>query len=60
MFTIFLDTCPLVLPWLKKSDPLMTDIRNKYGNDYLKRLEFDGAFNTLKLRTPKQTRRIQL
>jgi penicillin amidase len=34
----------------QKSDPLMTDIRNKYGNDYLKDLGLDGAFNTLQIK----------
>jgi penicillin amidase len=34
-----LDTCLLVLRWRKKSDPLLTDIRNKYGMEYVKILE---------------------
>jgi penicillin amidase len=37
----------------QKSDPLMTDIRNKYGNEYLKDLGLDGAFNTLQIKNAK-------
>jgi penicillin amidase len=37
----------LVLQWPKKSDPL-TDIRNKYGAEYLKDLGINGEFNTTK------------
>lgn len=34
----------------QKSDPLMTDIRNKYGTEYIKDLGLDGVFNTVKIR----------
>jgi intein-encoded DNA endonuclease-like protein len=34
MFIIFLDTCLLVLLWRIKQ--ILTDIRNKYGMEYLK------------------------
>ena len=37
----------------QKSDPLMTDIRNKYGMDYLKDFGIDGSFNTTKIRNAK-------
>jgi penicillin amidase len=32
----------LVSPWHKKTDPLLTDIRNKYGMDYPKDFNLDG------------------
>ena len=38
----------------QKSDPLMTDIRNKYGIEYLKDLGLDGAFNTLQIKNAKE------
>ncbi|SHN49208.1 penicillin amidase [Flavobacterium fryxellicola] len=37
----------------QKSDPLLTDIRNKYGMDYLKDFGIDGAFNTTKIKNAK-------
>ena len=37
----------------QKSDPLMTDIRNKYGMDYLKDFGLDGSFNTTKIKNVK-------
>ena len=37
----------------QKSDPLMTDIRNKYGMEYLKDLGIDGSFNTTKIKNAK-------
>ncbi|MBE0392658.1 penicillin acylase family protein [Flavobacterium sp. PL002] len=37
----------------QKSDPLMTDIRNKYGMEYLKDLGIDGAFNSVKIKNSK-------
>jgi penicillin amidase len=37
----------------QKSDPLMTDIRNKYGVEYLKDLGLDGAFNSLQIKNAK-------
>ena len=36
-----------------KSDPLLTDIRNKYGMDYLKDFGIDGSFNTTKIKNAK-------
>jgi penicillin amidase len=45
VYNIF-DTCRLVLPWHKKTDPLLTDIRNKYGMEYLKDFGLDGELNT--------------
>jgi penicillin amidase len=33
------------LPWHKKTDPLLTDIRNKYGMEYLKDFGLDGELN---------------
>lgn len=38
----------------QKSDPLMTDIRNKYGIKYIKDLGLDGVFNTLKIKNAKE------
>ena len=37
----------------QKSDPLMTDIRNKYGMEYLKDLGIDGSFNHTKIKNSK-------
>lgn len=34
----------------QKSDPLLTDIRNKYGAEYLKDLGINGEFNTTKIK----------
>ncbi|MGO4905579.1 penicillin acylase family protein [Flavobacterium sp. W20_MBD1_R3] len=36
-----------------KSDPLLTDIRNKYGMEYLKDFGIDGSFNTTKIKNAK-------
>ena len=38
----------------QKSDPLMTDIRNKYGMDYIKDFGLDGSFNTTKIKNAKE------
>lgn len=38
----------------QKSDPLMTDIRNKYGIEYLKDLGLDSTFNTLQIKNAKE------
>jgi penicillin amidase len=38
----------------QKTDPLLTDIRNKYGMDYLKDFGIDGSFNTTKIKISKQ------
>ncbi|MBF7091247.1 penicillin acylase family protein [Flavobacterium sp. ALJ2] len=38
----------------QKTDPLMTDIRNKYGNEYLKDLGLNGEFNTTQIRSSKE------
>jgi penicillin amidase len=38
----------------QKSDPLLTDIRNKYGMDYLKDFGIDGAFNTTRIKNAKE------
>ena len=37
----------------QKSDPLMTDIRDKYGIDYLKDLGLDGSFASLQIKNAK-------
>ncbi|WP_091173339.1 penicillin acylase family protein [Flavobacterium sinopsychrotolerans] len=37
----------------QKSDPLLTDIRNKYGMEYLKDFGIDGSFNTTKIKNAK-------
>jgi penicillin amidase len=37
----------------QKSDPLMTDIRDKYGLDYLKDLGLDGSFASLQIKNAK-------
>ena len=38
----------------QKTDPLLTDIRNKYGMDYLKDFGLEGEFNTTQIKTSKQ------
>jgi penicillin amidase len=38
----------------QKTDPLMTDIYNKYGAEYLKDLGIEGEFNTTKIRSSKE------
>lgn len=38
----------------QKSDPLLTDIRNKYGMDYLKDFGLDGSFNTTRIKNAKE------
>ena len=38
----------------QKTDPLLTDIRNKYGMDYLKDFGIEGNFNTTKIKIAKQ------
>ena len=35
----------------QKTDPLLTDIRDKYGMNYLKDFGIDGAFNTTQLKS---------
>ncbi|MFV8327672.1 penicillin acylase family protein [Flavobacterium sp. ZS1P14] len=37
----------------QKSDPLLTDIRNKYGMAYLKDFGIDGSFNTTRIKNAK-------
>ncbi|WP_114755097.1 penicillin acylase family protein [Flavobacterium glaciei] len=37
----------------QKSDPLLTDIRNKYGMEYLKDFGIDGSFNRTKIKNAK-------
>jgi penicillin G amidase len=39
----------------QKSDPLMTDLRNKYGMEYLKDFGLEGEFNTTKIKNAKNT-----
>ncbi|TRX02377.1 penicillin acylase family protein [Flavobacterium gawalongense] len=39
----------------QKSDPLLTDIRNKYGMEYLKDFGIDGSFNTTRIKNAKET-----
>jgi penicillin amidase len=34
----------------QKTDPLLTDIRNKYGMDYLKDFGLDSSFNTVQIK----------
>ncbi|MFV8369139.1 penicillin acylase family protein [Flavobacterium sp. LB2R40] len=36
-----------------KTDPLLTDIRNKFGLDYIKDFGIDGSFNTTKIKNSK-------
>jgi penicillin amidase len=38
----------------QKTDPLLTDIRNKYGDEYLKDLGLNGEFNTTQIRNAKE------
>ncbi|MDR7209821.1 penicillin acylase family protein [Flavobacterium piscis] len=38
----------------QKTDPLLTDIRNKYGTEYLKDLGIEGEFNTTKIKSSKE------
>ncbi|PZX92292.1 penicillin acylase family protein [Flavobacterium aquariorum] len=38
----------------QKTDPLLTDIRNKYGMDYLKDFGLDGNFNITQIKIAKQ------
>jgi penicillin G amidase len=38
----------------QKTDPLLTDIRNKYGLDYLKDFGLEGQFNTTQIKNSKQ------
>jgi penicillin amidase len=38
----------------QKSDPLLTDIRNKYGMEYLKDFGIDGSFNTTRIKNAKE------
>lgn len=38
----------------QKTDPLLTDIRNKYGMDYLKDFGIEGEFNATKIKISKQ------
>jgi penicillin G amidase len=38
----------------QKSDPLLTDIRNKLGMDYLKDFGIDGSFNTTRIKNAKE------
>ena len=38
----------------QKTDPLLTDIRNKYGMDYLKDFGINDPFNTLQIKKAKE------
>ena len=38
----------------QKTDPLLTDIRNKYGATYLKDLGLEGEFNTTQIKSSKE------
>lgn len=38
----------------QKTDPLLTDIRNKYGMDYLRDFGLDGSFNTTRIKNTKE------
>lgn len=38
----------------QKSDPLLTDIKNKYGAAYLKDLGIEGEFNTTRIKISKE------
>lgn len=38
----------------QKSDPLLTDIRNKYGMNYLTDFGIDGSFNTTRIKNAKE------
>ncbi|MEO7977830.1 penicillin acylase family protein [Flavobacterium sp.] len=39
----------------QKTDPLLTDIRNKYGAEYLKDLGINGEFNTTQIKSSKES-----
>ncbi|TDE45337.1 penicillin acylase family protein [Flavobacterium rhamnosiphilum] len=39
----------------QQTDPLLTDIRNKYGMEYLKDFGIDGSFNTTRIKNAKET-----
>lgn len=38
----------------QKTDPLLTDIRNKYGAEYLKDLGIEGEFNNTQIKSSKE------
>ncbi|MDA6072289.1 penicillin acylase family protein [Flavobacterium sp. AC] len=38
----------------QKTDPLLTDIRNRYGAEYLKDLGIEGEFNTTQIKSSKE------
>ncbi|KRB53841.1 penicillin acylase family protein [Flavobacterium sp. Root186] len=38
----------------QKTDPLLTDIRNKFGSEYLKDLGIEGEFNTTQIKSSKE------
>ncbi|GGF18639.1 penicillin acylase family protein [Flavobacterium limi] len=38
----------------QKTDPLLTEIRNKYGIEYLKDLGIEGEFNTTQIKSSKE------
>lgn len=38
----------------QKTDPLLTDIRNRYGTAYLKDLGIEGEFNTTQIKSSKE------
>ncbi|UUF15057.1 MULTISPECIES: penicillin acylase family protein [Flavobacterium] len=38
----------------QKTDPLLTDIKNKYGVEYLKDLGIEGEFNTTQIKSSKK------
>lgn len=38
----------------QKTDPLLTDIKNKYGVEYLKDLGIEGEFNTTRIKISKE------
>ncbi|WP_276379867.1 penicillin acylase family protein [Flavobacterium sp. H4147] len=38
----------------QKTDPLLTDIKNKYGDAYLKDLGIEGEFNTTRIKISKE------
>jgi penicillin amidase len=38
----------------QKTDPLLTDIRNKYGMDYLKDFGLDNSFNSVQIKNAKE------
>lgn len=38
----------------QKTDPLLTDIRNRYGASYLKDLGIEGEFNTTQIKSSKE------